>query len=58
MQPNDLMDLMFFDDVQVVRDTGWKTYKQRADLGNALNEFKSTSRRTAAIARSSARSRR
>jgi hypothetical protein len=43
MQPNDLMDLMFFDDVQVVRDTHWKSYKQRADLGNALNEFKSTS---------------
>ncbi|MGA2447405.1 MAG: FHA domain-containing protein [Polyangiaceae bacterium] len=43
MQPNDLMDVMFFDDVQVVRDTGWKTYKQRADLGNALNEFKATS---------------
>jgi hypothetical protein len=43
MQPNDLMDLMFFDDVQVVRDTTWKTFKQRADLGNALNDFKSTS---------------
>ena len=43
MQPNDLLDLMFFDDVQVVNDTKWKTYKQRADLGNALNEFKSTS---------------
>jgi len=43
MQPNDLMDLMFFDDVQVVRDTGWKAYKQRAELGIALNEFKSTS---------------
>jgi hypothetical protein len=43
MQPNDLMDLMFFDDVQVVNDTKWKTYKQRADLGNALNAFKSTS---------------
>ncbi|MDP9000971.1 MAG: hypothetical protein M3O46_12760, partial [Myxococcota bacterium] len=41
MQPNDLMDLMFFDDMQVVRDTKWKTYKQRADLGNALNDFKS-----------------
>jgi hypothetical protein len=41
MQPNDLMDLMFFDDMQVVKDTKWKTYKQRADLGNALNEFKS-----------------
>src|SRR5580658_3722761 len=27
MQPNDLMDLMFFDDVQVVSDTKWKTYK-------------------------------
>ncbi len=43
MQPNDLMDLMFFDDVQVVSDTKWKTYKQRADLGNALNAFKSVS---------------
>jgi FHA domain len=43
MQPNDLLDLMFFDDVQVVSDTKWKTYKQRADLGNALNAFKSTS---------------
>jgi FHA domain len=41
MQPNDLMDLMFFDDVQVVKDTKWKTYRQRADLGNALNDFKS-----------------
>ena len=43
MQPNDLLDLMFFDDVQVVNDTKWKTYKQRADLGNALNAFKATS---------------
>jgi hypothetical protein len=43
MQPNDLLDLMFFDDVQVVSDTKWKTYKQRADLGNALNAFKATS---------------
>ncbi|HEY4016260.1 MAG TPA: FHA domain-containing protein [Polyangiaceae bacterium] len=43
MQPNDLMDLMFFDDVQVVKDTKWKTFKQRADLGNALNDFKSPS---------------
>jgi hypothetical protein len=41
MQSNDLMDLMFFDDMQVVKDTKWKTHKQRADLGNALNEFKS-----------------
>ena len=41
MQPNDLMDLMFFDDVQVVKDTKWMTYKQRADLANALNDFKS-----------------
>lgn len=43
MQPNDLMDLMFFDDVQVVRDTKWKAFKQRAELGVALNDFKSTS---------------
>jgi hypothetical protein len=42
MQPNDLMDLMFFDDVQVVKDTKWMTYAQRADLANALNAFKST----------------
>lgn len=42
MQPNDLMDLMFFDDVQVVKDTKWMTYKQRTDLANALNAFKST----------------
>jgi hypothetical protein len=42
MQPNDLLDLMFFDDVQVVRDTHWKTYKDRAALANALNDFKST----------------
>jgi hypothetical protein len=42
MGPNDLMDLMFFDDVQVVKDTKWMTYKQRADLAKALNDFKST----------------
>jgi len=42
MEPNDLLDLMFFDDVQVVGDTKWKTFKQRVDLGNALNAFKST----------------
>lgn len=41
MQPNDLMDLMFFDDVQVVKDSKWMTYKQRADLANLLNSFKS-----------------
>ncbi len=43
MQQNDLMDIMFFDDVQVVQDTKWKAFKQRADLANALNAFKSTS---------------
>jgi hypothetical protein len=42
MQPNDLMDIMFFDDVQTVQDTKWKTFKQRADLANALNAFKAT----------------
>jgi hypothetical protein len=41
MQPNDLLDLMFFDDVQIVKDTHWMTYKQRANLVSALNEFKS-----------------
>ncbi|MCL2451220.1 MAG: hypothetical protein FWD17_19920, partial [Polyangiaceae bacterium] len=43
MQPNDLMDVMFFDDLQVVRDTHWKAFKQRAELANALNEVKSPS---------------
>ncbi|MGH7270845.1 MAG: FHA domain-containing protein, partial [Polyangiaceae bacterium] len=43
MRPNDLIDLMFFDDVQVVHDTKWMAYKQRAALGSALNAFKSTS---------------
>ncbi len=42
MQPNDLLDLMFFDDVQVVKDTHWMTYNQRTNLANALNDFKST----------------
>jgi hypothetical protein len=42
MQPNDLLDLMFFDDVQVVKDTHWKAYKDRASLANTLNDFKST----------------
>jgi hypothetical protein len=41
MQPNDLMDLMFFDDVQVVKDSKWMTYAQRNDLANLLNSFKS-----------------
>jgi hypothetical protein len=41
MEPNDLMDLMFFDDVQTVKDTKWKTFKQRADLANELNAIKS-----------------
>jgi hypothetical protein len=42
MQPNDLLDLMFFDDVQVVRDTKWTTFQKRADLANALNDVRST----------------
>jgi hypothetical protein len=41
MQPNDLLDLMFFDDVQIVKDSHWMTYKQRANLANLLNDFKS-----------------
>ena len=41
MQPNDLLDLMFFDDVQIVKDTHFMTYKQRTNLANALNDFKS-----------------
>jgi len=42
MGPNDLLDLMFFDDMEIVKDTKWMTYKQRANLANALNEFHST----------------
>lgn len=42
MRPNDLMDLMFFDDVQVVKDSKWLTYKDRTTLANMLNAFKST----------------
>jgi hypothetical protein len=41
MQPNDLLDLMFFDDVQIVKDSHWMTYKQRTNLANLLNDFKS-----------------
>lgn len=42
MRQNDLMDLMFFDDVQVVKDSHWVTYAQRATLANLLNDEKST----------------
>jgi len=42
MQPNDLFDLMFFDDFQMVKDTHWMTYGQRAALAGALNDFRST----------------
>jgi FHA domain len=41
MQPNDLLDLMLFDDVQIVKDTHWVTYAKRATLVNTLNELKS-----------------
>jgi FHA domain len=44
MQPNDLMDLMIFDDRprQYVADSKWKTYAQRNDLIGVLNQIKST----------------
>jgi hypothetical protein len=43
MQPNDLMDLMVFDDRprQYVSDSKWKTYAQRNDLVAVLNQVKS-----------------
>jgi hypothetical protein len=43
MQPNDLMDLMVFDDRprQYVADSKWKTYAQRNDLVAVLNQVKS-----------------
>jgi hypothetical protein len=37
MQPNDIMDLMIFDDQQVVHDSKWKTFAQRNDLIALLN---------------------
>ncbi len=42
MRPGDLMDLMFFDDVQTVRDTKWITYAKRAALADALNSLSAT----------------
>jgi hypothetical protein len=42
MGPNDLLDLMFFDDMQIAKDSKWMTFKQRGTLAAALNEFKST----------------
>jgi hypothetical protein len=42
MRQNDLMDLMFFDDVQIVKDSHWVTFAQRTTLANMLNDFKST----------------
>jgi hypothetical protein len=43
MQPNDLMDLMVFDDRprQYVADSKWKTFAQRNDLIAVLNQIKS-----------------
>src|SRR5262249_46550634 len=32
MQQNDLIDLMIFDDRQVIKDSKWKTFAQRNDL--------------------------
>ena len=43
MQPNDLIDLIFFDDVQVVNDSQVEDVQASAPTSaNALNEFKST----------------
>jgi hypothetical protein len=39
MQPNDLMNIMIFDDQQVFKSSkGWKTYAQRTELANVLKE--------------------
>jgi hypothetical protein len=43
MGPNDLMDLMFFDDVTVISDTKWQPYKNRTNLANALNAMRTPS---------------
>ncbi len=42
MQPNDLMNLMIFDDKQVVRESKWSTYAQRNNLVKVLNDQAST----------------
>jgi hypothetical protein len=42
MQPNDLMDLMIFDDRAVVRESKWSTYAQRNSLVKVLNDQAST----------------
>jgi hypothetical protein len=42
MQPNDLMNIMIFDDQQVFKSSkGWKTYAQRTELANVLKEVSS-----------------
>jgi hypothetical protein len=39
MQPNDLMNIMIFDDQQVFKSSkGWKTYAQRGELANVLKD--------------------
>jgi len=43
MQPNDLMNIMIFDDQQVFKSSrGWKTYAQRTELANVLKEISTT----------------
>ena len=36
MQPNDLIDLMIFDDRQVIKDSKWKAYKDRKAIVDVL----------------------
>ena len=38
MQPNDLMDLMIFDDRQVIHNSKWQTYAARNQLVKILND--------------------
>ena len=42
MEPNDLVDLMIFDDKQTIADSKWKTYAQRNDLVALLNSHTAT----------------
>jgi len=43
MQPNDLMNIMIFDDQQVFKSSrGWKTYAQRTELANVLKDVTTT----------------
>ena len=59
MAPNDIVDVMFFNDRQVVSDSKWQPASAKAQVDGFVNALKShATRRKAACARSSPSSRR